>query len=179
MVRVVLTLRFDAATELAVRDIWARIAGAGFSVAGIHGHRPHISIAAYDVESAETARSILHETLRDEFSFPIRLHALGVFPERRVVFLAPYVTDALISLHARVLDRFAAHGHNLVYDHLEHNGWIPHCTLCVDVPPEHVAPVVDLCARSWQPITGTVEAVGLLIPPATEDFAEIALETSG
>jgi 2'-5' RNA ligase len=172
---VALTLRFDAATELAVRDLWARIAAAGFTVAGLHGHRPHITLAAYDVDDVETARSILDDALREERSFPIRLHALGVFPEPRVVFLAPYVTDALFSLHAKILDRFAAHGHTLVYDHLEHNDWIPHCTLCVDLPPQDVAPVVDLCIRTWQPITGTVEAVGLLVSPVTEDVAECAL----
>jgi 2'-5' RNA ligase len=176
MTRFVLALRFDEQMDRDVRNVWQAMAAEGIAVAGGKGHRPHVSIAAYDVDDVQHACDTLDGVIRRIERFPIRLHSLGIFPERRVVFLAPHMTAALYDLHRKVLQAFVNAGYPpVVYEHLEADKWTPHCTLVADVLPYDTLRAVDRCLQTWQPITGWVEAVGLLVPPATDDVYESRL----
>jgi len=164
------TLRFDPATEQAVRALWRRIASIGIDVAGLTGHRPHITLAGYEVDHAERYRSTLAEFALGVAPFSIEFGHLGVFPDAGVVFLAPTVNRRLLAMHRALVERFAGPGlPPIKHEHLLPDRWVPHCTLVIGVDPSESASVVALCQSAWKPITGTVEGIGALAPPEVVD----------
>jgi hypothetical protein len=78
---IIFTLFFDIATEQAIRRLWQQIADAGIEVAGLNGHRPHISLAAYDADDAEQYQTDLQRFVPVHSPLPIRFHHLGIFPK--------------------------------------------------------------------------------------------------
>lgn len=162
------TLRFDPATEEAVRGLWRRIASAGIDVAGLTGHRPHITLAGYEIDRAERYRSRLAEFALGVAPFSVEFGHLGVFPDAGVVFLAPTVNQGLLAVHRALVERFASLA-PMKHDQLLPDRWIPHCTLVIGANPATSARVVALCRAAWEPITGTVEGIGALVPPEVVD----------
>ena len=171
-----LTLYFDSATERAIEGLWAVLTGAGFAVPGVHGHRPHITLAAYDTAESTPYQHLLEDFTPTQRAFPLRLHALGVFPETGVVFLAPRVTTPLLRLHTALIHACGALGAApLKYaHHLDKNLWTPHCTLARGQTAPEVASILTTCIAHWQGIEGMVEGIGVLIPPAAVDLAQYA-----
>ncbi len=163
-----LTLRFDAATEEAVRGLWRRIASTSIDVAGLTGHRPHVTLVGYEVDRAERYRSALAEFALGVAPFSIELGHLGVFPDAGVVFLAPTVNQGLLAVHRALVERFAGLA-PMKHDQLLPDRWVPHCTLVIGADPSESARVVALCQDAWKPITGTVEGIGALVPPEVVD----------
>ncbi|MGH2548670.1 MAG: 2'-5' RNA ligase family protein, partial [Thermomicrobiales bacterium] len=173
LTRFMLALRFDERMDRAVRDLWDATAAEGIAVVGVNGHRPHISIASYDVDDLQYACDTLELIVQRIEQFPMRLHSLGVFPERSVAFLSPHFTESLFSLHRKLLQGFADAGFPPVaYKHLEIDKWTPHCTVVTDASPNEVTRALDVLVRTWEPISGWVEAIGLLVPPAIHDMFE-------
>jgi len=162
------TLRFEAATEQAVRGLWRRIASADIDVAGLTGHRPHITLAGYEIDRAERYRSTLTDFALGIAPFSIELGHLGVFPDAGVVFLAPTVNQRLLAMHRALVERFAGLP-PMKHDHLLPDRWVPHCTLVIGADPATSVRVVALCQDAWKPITGTVEGIGALVPPEVVD----------
>ncbi|MDQ2744509.1 MAG: 2'-5' RNA ligase family protein [Chloroflexota bacterium] len=162
------TLRFDAATEEAVRGLWRRIASSGIDVSGLTGHRPRVTLVGYEVDRAERYRSALAEFALGVAPLSIEFGHLGVFPDAGVVFLAPTVNQRLLAVHRALVERFAGLA-RMKHDQLLPDRWVPHCTLVIGVDPAISARVVVLCHDVWQPITGTVEGIGALVPPEVVD----------
>jgi 2'-5' RNA ligase len=175
-----LTLYFDSATERAIEGLWQLLADTGVSVPGIDGHRPHITLAAYPTIDPAQYQRLLAQFAPSQMAFPIRLHALGVFPEAGVVFLAPRVTAPLLALHSALLTSCAALGAApLKYPHnLGENSWMPHCTLARGETPAQVASIVATCIQRWQAIEAMAEGIGILVPPATVDLAQCAFASA-
>ncbi len=170
------TLRFEATMEQAVRQLWEVIAREGIEVQGLAGHRPHITVAAYDVKNVEHHLTLLDRTVNGFDTFPLTLDSLGIFPEHGVVFLAPRMTDALYSLHRRLVHDLSGPGlPRIKYEPLVPGNWMPHCTLVSDRTPSEAARVVEICSRLWNPIAGMVEAIGALVPPDVDDLHEARL----
>ena len=165
------TLRFDADTERRVIDLWMALAGEGIELVGLTGHRPHITVSAYETDEVESYIPLLDAFARETARFPVRFGAIGVFPANGVVFLAPVVTDALRELHRSLLTRLGGTGRPAVHhEALLPDRWTPHCTLADGAEPGTVAQIVTYFARVWQPIEGWVEGVGIRVPPDRTDL---------
>ncbi|WP_110514176.1 2'-5' RNA ligase family protein [Herpetosiphon llansteffanensis] len=175
-----LTLYFDPATEQAINRLWHILADAGIPVPGINGHRPHITIAAYDTTEYTPYQQLLGHFSQSQHAFPIRLHALGIFPETGVVFLAPRVTAPLLSLHTALLTACATIGSTpLKYaHHLGDSNWMPHCTLARGQTPAQVRSIVATCVDHWQAIDGMIAGIGILIPPTVVDVTQYAFASA-
>lgn len=170
------TLRFDPETEAAVRSLWKAIAQEGINVPGLSGHRPHITVAAYDISDISFSQGILKTLSRKFDPFPIRLDYLGLFPERNVVFLAPRVSRTLYSLHHQLIQSFSESGLPPVkYEVLQDDCWAPHCTLVAGLSRDDALKVIRICQDIWNPLSGTVEAIGGLIHPDSVDAFEVLL----
>ena len=164
------TLRFDAATEEAVRGLWRRIASTSIDVAGLTGHRPHVTLVGYEVDRAERYRPPLAKFALGVAPFSVELGHLGVFPHAGVVFLAPTVNLRLLAVHHALVERFAGSAlAPMAHDQLLPDRWVPHCTLVSGANPARSASVVALCRDAWEPITGMVEGIGALVPPEVVD----------
>lgn len=165
------TLRFDASTERSVIDLWIALAEEGVELVGLSGYRPHITVSAYETDDVESYVPLLAEFARTVARFPLHFDAIGVFPANGVVFLAPAVTDSLRAAHRSLLAHLSGPGRPAVlHEPLLPNRWIPHCTLAAGAAPGTVAQIVAFLTRSWQPIEGWVEGIGIRVPPATIDL---------
>lgn len=172
------TLRFDAQTERSVIDLWIALAEEGIELVGLTGHRPHITVSAYETEDVDSYFLPLAEFARHTARFPVRFEALGAFPAHGVVFLAPVVTDALRSVHRSLLAHLGGSGRPAVrHEELLPARWMPHCTLADGADPGTMAHLVTCCARQWQPIEGWIEGVGILTPPDTTDLYGVTFGT--
>src|SRR3954454_23072197 len=95
-----LTLLFEAEAEAEVRAIQRRVA----SLEGIEpeAYRPHITLTGHRLAVADlVARATAAVEGLDRF--PVRLHHLALFPENRVLFLAPRITAPLLRLRETLL----------------------------------------------------------------------------
>ena len=169
------TLRFDAKTERSVIDLWIALAEEGIELVGLTGHRPHVTVSAYETDEVESYFPLLDEFARTTAKFPVTFGALGVFPANGVVYLAPVVTDALCAVHRSLLAHFDGPGQPPVrHEALLPDRWMPHCTLADGADPGTVAQIVTFCARKWQPIEGWVEGIGVRVPPDTMDVYDVS-----
>lgn len=164
---IVFSAYFDHELEHDVYRLLKRIAERGLQVPSFEGNRPHISLAAYEVDDIASYQTKLNDFAQTRHPFAIRLHYLGFFLAESVVFAAPRITHALFTLHREVLLAFAGPGqpplkfeNNLGYDN-----WTPHCTLVAGVTPEKLAAVVEVCQQDWHPLCGTVEGINIVILP--------------
>ena len=145
-------------------------------VPGASGHRPHITLAAYETDDIPALHACLAAFAATHAPFPLRLHALGVFPEARVLFLAPRVTRRLLMLHAALLEAVQAtvatplkYAHNLGIE-----SWTPHCTAAIAATNDALSQVFQQALESWEPLEVVVEGIGVVAPPATSDYAHYA-----
>jgi hypothetical protein len=126
----VLTLRFDAHTDILIRLLWEVLAKEGIDAAALPRHRPHVTVSAHEVDDIGPLCAALPTFTRKISHFPIRFHAIGIFPETGTVFLGPHTTQQLLSLQADLLQFLSSHCGSPAYpEHLLPVNWIPHCTL--------------------------------------------------
>ena len=169
------TLRFDIATERSIVDLWIALAEEGIELTGLSGHRPHITVSAYETDRVESYFPLLDEFALKNAKFPLTFGAVGIFPANGVVFLAPVVTDALHAVHRSLVAQLGGPGRPPVrHAALLPDRWIPHCTLADGADPGTVAQIVTYCARRWQTIEGWVEGIGIRVPPDTTDVYDVS-----
>jgi hypothetical protein len=169
------TLRFDAETERAVINLWLALAEEGIELVGLSGHRPHITVTAYETEEVESYFPLLEKFGRHTARFPVRFGSLGIFPANGVVFLAPVMTDELRAVHRSLPAKLGSSDRTSVLHHeLLPDRWTPHCTLVAGADPGTVAQIITYCTRRWQPIEGWVEGFGILTPPDTTDMYDVS-----
>src|SRR5947209_13465929 len=151
------TLRFDAETERAVIDLWLALADEGIELVGLTGHRPHITVSAYETEEVELYVPLLEDFGSHTTRFPVRFGSVGVFPDNGVVFLAPAVSDALRAVHRSLLAQFDGPGWPpVLHEELLPNRWVPHCILGAGADPGTVAQIVSYYTRRWRYIEGWI-----------------------
>jgi 2'-5' RNA ligase len=168
------TLHFDTTTEDRIRNCWQRLTHAGIAVPGLTGLRPHITLAAYETDALAHYRTLLAEFVQTQTAFPIRFDYLGIFPESRVVFLAPRVTNQLTNVQAALVHRLAGPDCAPLKfaEHLAPENWIPHCTVMADCPEEVLTAITGLLVQQWEPIGGMVTGIGIVVPPAVSDLVQ-------
>jgi len=164
----VLTLQFDEHTELAVQRLWTSLTPPSAGRTGRPAkpperYRPHVTLAAYAAQSADALHGPLQGFCAARKPFPIRFHAVGIFPETKVVYLSPTMTAALESLHLGVLDLFTGNGWPPLKfaHHLAKDGWMPHCTLLRAATREKVGWAVETLARGWRDLEGEATTIGI------------------
>lgn len=107
------------------------------------GARPHISLAVLPDLTPETFYAPLEEFASTCPVLDIHFASVASFPTAEgVVFLAPVVTEELLSLHKRFhqLLRLLNVTSNPYY---EPGSWVPHCTIGQNLPAAKVASALD------------------------------------
>lgn len=136
-------LTFDAATDAAVRDLWARLADAGLPTEQRRtpspSHRPHLTLFAGDTLDSDADDAL--PRLVAGLDLRVRLSGLLVFgPRRGSMVLARQVVlgRELLDLQAAVASRCGADPRG----HFGPGRWTPHVTLARRVPTAQVGPVL-------------------------------------
>ena len=157
-------LFFDHESELAVRTVWDGVAKAlGRPSLSDIGARPHISLAVYgdglDTNGFQEQLLGFAEST-DPFDFCLR--SLSAFTRQEgVVYLAPVVTEQLLSVHERFHEAFAQHKDSVVA-HYQPGNWIPHCTVAIDLVPAEIQKAVGYSREAFKPISGRFQEIGLV-----------------
>jgi 2'-5' RNA ligase len=167
-------LFFDAATEATVRQVARSLVPAVISADPFVGElRPHLTLGVCEeLDAAGFEPDFLAfaaATAATDFTFA----SVGVFPngDAGVLFLAPIVTQALLRTHDEFHSRFSKYAVSRVGYYLP-GGWVPHCSLALNLPRDRLAAVVDVSARTaGLPFRGRYESIGVIqYSPATDIY---------
>lgn len=151
---------FDSGAESRLRALWNDIAAFGAAPMP-ESARPHISLAVCDSLDPSNARALLDRFTPHWPPLAIALASVGVFPSSGVLFLAPKVTSQLLALHAAFFDKFQAMAVGF-WEHYSPRHWVPHCTLAMNLAPEHLRSAHGVCAAFGLPLNCTLCEIGLV-----------------
>ena len=161
----VIELLFDLKAEIAIRDLWQRIAEAGYpSPLDADGYRPHLTLAVSDAPAfdVDECRAHLADFARSWRPFPIQLNHLGLFQTiENVVFLGVIPSRELLALHRTTFD---------LCQHLERgwrkyyapDRWTPHVTLAFDLTPQQALGILSLAWDIALPVQAQARALQLV-----------------
>ncbi len=168
----VIELLFNPEAEDAIRDLWQRIADAGYpSSQDADGYRPHLTLAVSDAPAFDVnaCRAHLADVVRSWRPFPILLNHLGLFRTiENVVFLGVAPSQALLGLHRATfgLCQRVATAWRAYY---APNHWTPHVTLAFDLTPEQALGILALAWDMALPVHAHAHALQLV--EITPDYA--------
>ena len=155
-------LFFDASSESRIRDLSNQFASFGSPIIRESSVRPHITLLACDSMDVTTASTFLERIATITPSFAVSLGSFGLFPAPLpVAFLAPKVTSDLLALQARIFAEFSslAAGCSSLYSPEQ---WIPHCTLALELSPQHLGFALDACRTFGLPLACIASEIGLV-----------------
>jgi len=154
---------FDEQTEAQVKGIWQELKEQSLSyyIDEVKDGRPHITLASYEqLDKEEYIRKIdafYEEVGKVELTF----NTVSSFLNYGTIFLAPTVTENLLSLHSahhHHFERFNGSANSLYLP----GKWIPHCTVANQLESDDLARVFQYCFSEVNPIFGKIEAVALI-----------------
>jgi 2'-5' RNA ligase len=170
MSTIFLTLKLDLATETAVRDHWQRLRAAGLTAPGPTALRPHITLVGYDDVAPEAAAPLVHAFVARRPSPMLNFHSLGIFPQKRVLYLAVVANRALLRLQRELHTTLQSAGlPPLNNPHFYPDRWIPHCSLLIGASPSGLQQGLDLLVANWEPRHGRAAGIGLVRFPDKKD----------
>ncbi len=135
----------NAAPILALTTaIYAQCGGENLATSG---GQPHISLAGFDQIDLAQISARLADFAATTPAFAITLSAIGIFPNAGIVYLAPVVTQQLLTIHSRFQRMLEPLGlpSNAYY---WPGNWIPHCTVGLQVPADKIGAAVMLCQQA-------------------------------
>jgi 2'-5' RNA ligase len=166
-VTAVVCAAFDPATDDAILAVRDRVRALGVPLPDRPPHRPHFSLAAARVEhGAELDRllEIAREVAARHRPVPVALSEVGRFGRASALWLGPAANRGLPDLQRDV------------YRSLKHAGWPPafgersaprlwiaHCTLATRVAKPLLRELQDAISATYEPITGTVDALATIL----------------
>jgi len=174
------TFFFDPPTQMAVEALWSHIASTG--LAHLTGHRPHVTLAAYESSDVATYQTLLRAFVQNRDPLPIKFLHLGVSPEQRSLYLAPKVSHELLHLHEDLLTYLHSPDRPPVkFDNLRPSQWLPHCTLLAGVQLVQLPMLLGICLEHFTPFSGIVEGISMveILPDSVKDICDCRFAGSG
>ena len=153
-------LLFDHRSDLLLRELWARLEGAGVRTLQTHTHghhHPHLSYAVLLEWDLDLVRAAV-ESLPDGGPVDLVVHGTLAFPRGRAA-LAPSVPPDLPARQQRVAQAVSAVG--VLHHHYEPGQWVPH----VSVAPRAngaTLPLVVKAVADMLPLTIRVDRAALV-----------------
>lgn len=154
-------LLFDRRGDQLVRQLWARLEGAGIRTLQTHTHgrhHPHLSYAVLLEWDLDRVQSSLAE-LPDGGPFEVSAQGTLAFPRGRAA-LAPAVPATMGARQAAVRDALDETG-AVVHRHYEPGRWVPHVSLATRASGPLLQPVVTAVA-DMLPFTLRVDRAALV-----------------
>ena len=157
-------LRFDSATEAAVRVVWQALAEGGASDDMLRlGYPPHLTLATLDAEPPRAVVEAALDGVADAGGFVVRLGGVKHFTETSIVWLAVDGGSVLTDLHRRLSGRLPE---ALVREHYRVGQWVPHVTLQTQ---GEAATAMRIAEAAWPAVVeASVAGLELVqVPPVT------------
>jgi 2'-5' RNA ligase len=153
-------LYLDKKSAEKVRSMRTKLRESGVNID--EGTKPHVSLAIYQELNIRVFRPRLQDFSKQKGSLNVSLASIGMFTtEYPVVFLAPTVTDDLLSFHKEFHDYFREFD-GAAWDYYRPGKWVPHCTLAMNLSDEMVGKAIEITRRFSLPIRGALDRIGVL-----------------
>lgn len=156
-------LHFDDSNTKKITTLTAQLhtTYGGLDLTGINA-APHISLAVFDTLVPERVERLLADFAAATARFALALAAVGSFPgPKSVVYLAPVVTADLLAVHTELHAQLRVVGLQS-HGYYRPGSWVPHCTVAMELPKEHVAKAVADCRAANVFNTVQIESVELV-----------------
>jgi|ERR1700722_865888 len=165
-----LELFFDLDLDRAVRRVWEQVsqkAGVSNKMADT-GNRPHISLAAFNDCKVEAVVDCLKGLVTEPRDIKIDLNSIETFASQEgVLFLAPVVTEALISFHldCQAMLKNLAEG---MWPYYLPEKLAFHCTVNMGLNSEEINMAILAVKEIGLPKAGKALEIGLVRIPEME-----------
>ena len=168
-------LFFDDKTSEAVRNAWhvlKDVCGSDYMIQ--NGVYPHVSLSVFEAEDAAQAQRVFARCAKNIIPFHLTPSGIDCFLGEKVVFMGFDLDAALVAAHDEITR--ALNDENLVSNpYYRRHAWRPHCTLAMQIDPNHAEKTVATAAvLSWD-WPYQAEAMALVSFPPTR----LLLSTSG
>jgi hypothetical protein len=151
-----LEINFDATTEATIRECWEALATAGISRSMLDADAtPHVTLSMTDEADLERFIPWLEGFAAEVGPFALFFQAIGCFPSTGVLFFAPTVTQALLTLH-RDFHAGQPPGWQPKNSYYLPERWVPHCTAAFNLCADRLGDGLTLLAQTSLPLTGSV-----------------------
>ncbi|MEN4013723.1 MAG: 2'-5' RNA ligase family protein [Chloroflexota bacterium] len=156
-------LYFDDGTEQRVLEMRRALIEQGYTtLLDLLEFRPHVSLTVLSNTDLDRLNTLLLDFSTTVAPFEVRLSAIGAFPTtENVLFLVPAASHALLECHRRFHQRLAEI-HLESWPYYLPGQWVPHCTIEINIPAERFAAALDFTRRTFQPLVGRCEAIGVI-----------------
>ena len=142
------------------------------------GATPHISLAVIDEVDEASLIKITKKFASETQPFKTRFSSLGTFPgEKRVVFLAPIVTNQILDLHSRfhkLLEKAGLKSNPLYLP----GQWVPHCTITEDQSSQDSLKSIETLTHFIPQNTFTISSVHIVKFRPVTQLTSFPLSTS-
>lgn len=170
-VTAVVCCAFDPATDEAILAVRERVREY-VRLPDRPPHRPHFTLAAARVPDPSEVVDLAGEIARRHAPVPVRLGEVGRFGRAGVIWLGPGRVRALTALQEDTDATLRAAGHGNPF--IERD-WVPHCTLATRVPKPLLREIQETVAAGYEPISGTVEALSVILVGGSGDVDLVPL----
>jgi 2'-5' RNA ligase len=165
-VALAIEMYFDGAADAAIRSSWTSLAEDGLPAMDGKRYRPHVSFAVIDGDSIDEIHPALVEWVSPMLDVTLELSHVGRFPDTRVAFLGVTPTRSLVDLHEGLHRRLSTLQEGTIWDLYRPGGWVPHCTLAMDLDDSEMSRLLSLVRIVDLPIRADVVEVGLVEIPS-------------
>lgn len=142
-----IVLRMDEGMDARFRGLWQALANADItSIMLTYNEPPHLTLGILETLPPDF-EARLAEWAAGTPAVETKLSAVSTFPgEKGVVFVAPTVNQAMLTLHRSFHDWLTELG--LTSQGYRPDTWHAHCTIGVELSPEQIMAAVDMCRES-------------------------------
>ncbi|TLS36183.1 2'-5' RNA ligase family protein [Pseudalkalibacillus caeni] len=154
---------FDDETEETIKKIWEELSvnSISFYSDEVKDARPHITFGSYYNLNKHEYIKMMDDYYDDKQSIKITFNTLGSFLNYQTLFLAPTITNELITFHSNHHKYFEKFNSNANEYYLP-DQWIPHCTLANKISPEKLSEAFNYCLKRNHTIHGSINEIALL-----------------
>lgn len=123
---------------------------------------PHVTLAIYDELKCQTCEQKISALARKVSGFDLFFSFIGLFQtDEPVVFIAPTVTDQLLSIH-HILHETLKDDAKDPWEYYLPGRWVPHCSLAVEFPPQNTMEAIQICRQLSLPLSIRVASLGVV-----------------
>jgi len=126
------------------------------------GVEPHITLADYKELDVNLYTKKLEEFVAiQEKMAAVNFFSVGTFPTNGTIFLAPTLTDELLTLHHSYHDHFQAF-HNNPNSYYVPGKWVPHCTIANHLNSTQFLSAMEYIYGNFDVKTASIEKLKLI-----------------
>ncbi len=156
-------LFFDTESEASIQSVWTAFKDKSISTYMMDmGARPHITLGIFHDVDEDRFIDELQVFTEKYYTFPLQLSSLGIFTSPKAcLFLAPVVTQELLTLHAHFHETFASYDHK-GWEYYLPNQWVPHCAIDIALSTVGIEHSTSYMMDCFTPMSINVRDIGLV-----------------